>query len=107
MVLCGWPLPSPISKVKGQKKTRLSTLQNSSPIKKPLILKKCRVALGVACDIAPLKFCVVLLIAWLIVSHRDIPGCCCSSFWADMSTLLGAWVLVNAKALGPQEGSYG
>ena len=26
-------------------------------------------------------------------------------FWADMSTLLGAWVLVNAKTLGPQEGS--
>ena len=23
----------------------------------------------------------------------------------DMSTVLGAWVLVNAKALGPQEGS--
>jgi hypothetical protein len=28
-----------------------------------------------------------------------------TSYWADMSTPLGAWVLVNAKALGPQEGS--
>jgi hypothetical protein len=38
----------------------------------------------------------------------SIPGCCCSSFWADMSTpLVGAWVLVSAKALGPQEGSLG
>ena len=44
-----------------------------------------------------LKFCVV--------AHGYIPGCCCSSYWADMSTPLGAWVLVNAKALGPQEGS--
>ena len=45
-----------------------------------------------------LKFCVV--------AHRYISaGCCCSSSWADMSTVLGAWVLVNAKALGPQEGS--
>ena len=37
-------------------------------------------------------------------------GCCCSSYWAGMSTpLLGAWVLVNAKAkaLGPQEGTAG
>ena len=34
-----------------------------------------------------------------------IPGCCCASFWAGMPALLGAWVLVNAKALGPQEGS--
>ena len=43
-----------------------------------------------------LKFCVV--------AHRYIPGCCCSSLWADMSTVLGAWVLVNAKALGPHFG---
>ena len=28
-----------------------------------------------------------------------------ASYWADMPTPLGAWVLVNAKALGPQEGS--
>ena len=41
-----------------------------------------------------------------VVAHGYIPaGCCCSSYWADMSTPLGAWVLVNAKALGPQEGS--
>ena len=46
-----------------------------------------------------LKFCVV--------AHRYIPGCCCSSFWADMSAVLvlGSLVLVSAKALGPQEGS--
>ena len=36
-----------------------------------------------------LKFCVV--------AHGYIPGCCCSSYWADMSTPLGAWVLVNVK----------
>ena len=44
-----------------------------------------------------LRFCVV--------AHGHIPGCCCSSYSADMSTPLGAWVLVNAKALGSQEGS--
>jgi hypothetical protein len=37
-------------------------------------------------------------------SRKRAPGCCCSSYWADMSTPLGVWVLVNAKALGPQEG---
>jgi len=46
-----------------------------------------------------------------VLPHGYIPGCCCSScwywalYWADMPTPLGAWVLVNAKALGPQEGS--
>ena len=49
------------------------------------------------CSFRRLRFCVV--------AHGHIPGCCCSSYWADMSTPLGAWVLVNAKALGPQEGS--
>ena len=47
----------------------------------------------------PLKFCCLLC----RFAHRYIPGCCCcssSSFWADMSTVLGAWVVVNAKALG-------
>ena len=45
----------------------------------------------------PPQFCVV--------AHGHIPGCCCSSYWAGM-TPLGAWVLVNARALalGPQEG---
>ncbi len=69
-----------------QKKT--PTLKNRSPSYEAANIKEVQFRL---------KFCVV--------AHGYVPGCCCSSFWVDMSTPLGAWVLVNAKALGPQEGS--
>ena len=65
-----------------QEKTPTLKKNQKSSLIKLLILKKC-----------------------CVVAHGYIPGCCCSSYWADMSTPLGAWVLVNAKALGPQEGS--
>jgi hypothetical protein len=61
--------------------------QKSSPMEL-LILKKCSFASSFVS---------------LLIDTYPAAGCC-SLFWADMSTVLGAWVLVNAKALGPQEG---
>ena len=63
--------------------------KKSSPIKL-LILKKCSFA-------SSLKFYIVLLIDIKGIYPAAAAGC--SSFWADMSALLGAWVLVNVKAL--------
>jgi hypothetical protein len=72
-----------------KRKPRLPKSQNSSPIKL-LILKKCSFA-------SSLKFYIVLLIDIKGIYPAAAAGC--SSFWADMSALLGAWVLVNVKAL--------
>ena len=69
-----------------KRKPRLS--QKSSPIKL-LILKKCSFASS---------FVSLLMGTYPAAAARR-------NYWADMSTPLGAWVLVNAKALGPQEGS--
>ena len=52
-----------------------------------------------------LKFCVVFAHRYIYpaaAARRSGRTCRMS---AMMSALLGAWVLVNAKALGPQEGS--
>ena len=86
--MCVWPLP--ISKENANPDSK-----NPSPIKLVAANSK-----EVQFRVSPQVLCVVLRVA-----HRYTSGCCCLSFWADMPTLLGAWVLVNTKALGPQEGS--
>ena len=52
-----------------------------------------------------LKFCVVLVLGG--VAHRYIRDCCCSELllllivlWADMSTLLGDWMLGSWVYIG-------
>jgi hypothetical protein len=56
--------------LKSQKKIPALKYQNSSP-KELLILKKCSFASSFVYNLCR-------------VAHRYIPGCCCSSFWADM-----------------------
>jgi hypothetical protein len=79
-----------------KRKPRLSKFESHKDLKllilSEILIKKCSFA-------SSLKFCVVLLIdtyTRLLLLRR-------SAFWADMSTLLDACVLVNAKALSPQE----
>ena len=80
-MVCGvWPPPNSKENPGSQK---------PSPTKL-LILKRCSFA-------SSLKFYVVLLIDIKGIYPAAAAGC--SSFWADMSALLGAWVLVNVKAL--------
>ena len=89
--MCVWPLP--ISKENANPDSK-----NPSPIKLVAANSK-----EVQFRVSPQVLCVVLRVA-----HRYTSGCCCLSFWADISTLplgsgLGAcaWVLANAKTKGP------
>ena len=63
---------------------------------KLIILKKCSFA-------SSFVFCVVAHGSW--VHTRLLLLLLLVVLGGHVETLLGAWVLVNAKALGPQEGS--
>jgi membrane associated rhomboid family serine protease len=62
---------------------------------KLLLLQKCSFA-------SSFVFCVVAHGSWV---HTRLLLLLLVVLGGHVETILGAWVLVNAKALGPQEGS--